>query len=70
MSAVPKKTQQDTQYCVRLWEEWCQHRQSNFGVSIQRDRDRGREKKVVWDSNMVRKKTTAIGTGTKTRPDR
>ena len=34
VSAVPKKTQQDTQYCVRLWEEWCQHRQSNFGVSI------------------------------------
>ena len=34
VSAVPKKTQQDTEYCVRLWEEWCQHRQSNFGDSI------------------------------------
>ena len=34
VSAVPKKTQQDTQYCIRLWEEWCQHRQSNLGVSI------------------------------------
>ena len=34
VSAVPKKTQQDTEYCIRLWEEWCQHRQSNFGDNI------------------------------------
>ena len=34
VSAVPKKTQQDTEYCVRLWEEWCQHRRNNFGDSI------------------------------------
>ena len=31
---IPKKTQQDTEYCVRLWEEWCQHRQSNLWDSI------------------------------------
>ena len=23
---IPRRTQQDTQYCVRLWEEWRQHR--------------------------------------------
>ena len=31
---IPKKTQQDTEYCVRLWEKWCQHRQSNIWDSI------------------------------------
>ena len=25
--AVPEKTQRDTNYCVRLWDEWCTHRQ-------------------------------------------
>lgn len=31
---IPKKTHQDTEYYVRLWEEWCQHRQSNIWDSI------------------------------------
>ena len=34
VSGVPKKTQEDTQYCVRLWNEWCKYRQQNHGNSI------------------------------------
>ena len=25
-SAVPKKTNEDTKYCTKVWEEWCQYR--------------------------------------------
>ena len=31
VSGVPKKTQEDTQYCVKLWEDWCTHRRQNHG---------------------------------------
>ena len=29
VSGIPKKRQEDTQYCVKLWEEWCKYRQQN-----------------------------------------
>ena len=33
-TGVPLKTQQDTKYCVRLWEEWVDHRKSTTGKNI------------------------------------
>lgn len=29
-SSVPEKTQQDTKWCVRLWDEWAEHRNSQM----------------------------------------
>ena len=34
VSGIPKKMQEDTQYCMRLWKEWCKYRQQNFGNCI------------------------------------
>jgi hypothetical protein len=31
---VPRRTQQDTLYCTRLWDEWCKHRDTVTGVKI------------------------------------
>ena len=31
---IPRRTQQDTQYCVRLWEEWRQHRNTVSEESV------------------------------------
>ena len=31
---IPLKTQQDTKYCVRLWEDWVDHRNSTTGENI------------------------------------
>ena len=31
---VPQRTQQDTLYCTRLWDEWCKHRDTVTGVKI------------------------------------
>ena len=31
---VPKKTRQDTEYCVRLWNAWAENRRLNTGVTI------------------------------------
>ena len=32
---VPKKTRQDTEYCVRVWQEWCEYRQQVCGDQIE-----------------------------------
>ncbi len=32
--AVPKKTLEDTQYCVRVWQEWCDYRKQMCGDCI------------------------------------
>ena len=34
LSAVPEKTLIDTNYCVRLWNQWCDHRRATHGDSI------------------------------------
>ena len=34
LKGIPKRTQQDTQYCLKLWEEWRQHRQGATGEII------------------------------------
>lgn len=34
LSAVPGATLTDTNYCVRIWKEWCDHRCSVYGDSI------------------------------------
>ena len=31
---IPLKTQQDTKYCMRLWEDWVDHRSSTTGKNI------------------------------------
>ena len=31
---IPKRTQQDTEYCKRLWEEWRNHRNTTTGENI------------------------------------
>ena len=33
-SAVPKKTSDDTRYCIRVWEEWCKYRTIHYGSHI------------------------------------
>ena len=33
LESIPKKTRQDTQYCVRLWNSWAQYRKQNTGVT-------------------------------------
>ena len=33
-NAIPSSTQQDTKYCIRLWEDWTEHRQSSTGATI------------------------------------
>ncbi len=32
--AVPKKTRQDTEYCVRVWEAWRKHRNDNHDSAV------------------------------------
>ena len=33
-TGIPKRTQQDTKYCTKVWDEWRQHRQQTTGVQI------------------------------------
>ncbi len=33
LGGIPKKTLQDTLYCVRIWEEWREYRQQAIGDS-------------------------------------
>ena len=33
-SAVPKKTNKDTKYCTKVWEEWCQYRREYHHSNI------------------------------------
>ena len=33
-AGIPKRTQQDTKYCTKVWDEWRQHRQQTTGVQI------------------------------------
>ena len=32
--AIPKRTRQDTEYCVRVWEAWRKHRNDNLDSSV------------------------------------
>ena len=32
--AIPRKTLEDTNYCVGVWNQWCSHRFSTYGDSI------------------------------------
>ena len=32
--AIPQSTRADTDYCLRVWKEWCQHRLTNHGDVI------------------------------------
>ena len=34
IAGIPKTTQQDTKYCIRLWEDWRAHRQLTTSVRI------------------------------------
>ena len=34
LHGIPKKTQEDTEYCKRLWNEWCKYRQQSTGDCI------------------------------------
>ena len=34
LNGIPKKTQDDTQYCLRVWEEWCKYRRNSCGDNI------------------------------------
>ena len=34
VESVPKKTREDTKYCVNLWEEWCNHRLQHTTATI------------------------------------
>ena len=27
---IPKKTLEDTQYCIKVWEEWCNYRRKKY----------------------------------------
>ena len=31
---IPKRTQQDTEYCIRIWKQWHNYRQSKTSRSI------------------------------------
>ncbi len=31
---LPKKTLEDTQYCVKVWQDWCEYRQQVCGNHI------------------------------------
>ena len=33
-SAVPEKTQRNTRYCVKIWDEWAEHRASSTSVVL------------------------------------
>ena len=33
-TGIPKRTQQDTKYCTKVWDKWRQHRQQTTGVQI------------------------------------
>ncbi len=35
LQAVPRSTQRDTDYCVKIWNEWCSSRTTTTGVAIQ-----------------------------------
>ena len=34
IGAISKKTLSDTRYCFRVWNEWCLHRNENYGEII------------------------------------
>ena len=34
LSAIPDTTLVDTNYCVRMWKQWCDHRHSVYGDTI------------------------------------
>lgn len=34
LESIPKKTRQDTEYCVRLWNSWAENRKRNNGVTV------------------------------------
>ena len=33
-SAIPENTKKDTQYCISVWEEWCEHRRQTTSSTI------------------------------------
>ena len=34
LNGIPKKTQVDTEYCMKVWEEWCHYHRHNCGDNI------------------------------------
>ncbi len=52
-SAVPDKTQRDTRYCVRIWEEWAEHRASSTGAILPPLKDIAQIQLQQWMSCFV-----------------
>ncbi len=52
-SAVPEKTQRDTRYCVRIWEEWAEHRASSTGAVLPPLKDIAQIQLQQWMSCFV-----------------
>ena len=34
LESIPKKTRQDTEYCIRLWNSWAENRKRKTGVTV------------------------------------
>ena len=53
IDSVPKKTQQDTKYCCKLWDSWREYRQSIAPENIPLLRDMTTEEINHWLSRFV-----------------
>ena len=50
---VPKRTQQDTEYCLRIWKQWHSYRQSKISQSIPQLEEMTKEDLDYWLSRFV-----------------
>lgn len=50
---IPKKTQQDTEYCLRLWNEWRSYRQSKTSQNIPQLEEMTKKDLDYWLSRFV-----------------
>ena len=61
-NAVPKSTQRDTQYCVRMWEGWCRSREQSVNCVIPPLCELNKSQLQHWMSRFVLKLRKKDGT--------
>ena len=50
---IPPKTQEDTNYCLRIWEQWCKYRESKTSSTIPKLERITKEELDYWLSRFV-----------------
>ena len=51
--SIPKKTRQDTAYCLRLWEYWAEHRCMMTGTSVPSFMQLDRQDLQYWITRFI-----------------